>query len=82
MQTVMIIVGIVLCIDALALIILVLMQQSKQAGLSGAIAGSAETFFGKQKAKSYEGKLVLLTKITAAVFLVLAVAMLFIQRLA
>lgn len=34
---------------AIALIITVLMQSSKSAGLSGSIAGGAETFFGKKK---------------------------------
>lgn len=34
---------------ALALIVTVLMQSSKSAGLSGSIAGGAETFFGKKK---------------------------------
>ena len=34
----------------------------------GAIAGGAETFFGKNKAKSMEGKLALATKISAGVF--------------
>lgn len=34
---------------ALALIFSVLMQSSKSAGLSGSIAGGAETFFGKKK---------------------------------
>lgn len=37
----------VLC--ACALIFSVLMQSSKSAGLSGSIAGGAETFFGKKK---------------------------------
>lgn len=34
---------------AIALIVTVLMQSSKSAGLSGSIAGGAETFFGKKK---------------------------------
>ncbi len=36
-------------ICAVALIVSVLMQSSKSAGLSGSIAGGAETFFGKKK---------------------------------
>lgn len=62
-----------------ALIVLVLMQSGKSAGLSGAIAGGAETFFGKKKAKSYEGKLVLLTKIAVVAFIVLALVLVIIQ---
>ena len=80
MQIFMTILGVVLAIDALALITLVLMQQGRSAGLSGAIAGGAETFFGKKKAQSYEGKLLLFTKITGTVFIVLAIAMLVLQK--
>ena len=38
----------------------------------GAIAGGAETFFGKNKAKSMEGKLALATKVSAGVFIICA----------
>jgi len=75
MNVIRIILSIILGIDCLALIVLVLMQQGKTAGLSGAIAGGAETFFGKKKASSMEGKMLLYTKITAAVFMVLAVVL-------
>lgn len=71
---------ILLIVFALGLIVLVLAQQGKQAGLSGAIAGGAETFFGKKKARSIEGLLERLTKICAVVFIVLALAMLFVQH--
>lgn len=80
MGTVMIILGVILALDALILTVLVLMQQGRSAGLSGAIAGGAETFFGKKKAQSYEGKLLLLTKITGTIFIVLAVVMLALQK--
>ena len=75
MNVIKIILSIILGIDCLALIVLVLMQQGKAAGLSGAIAGGAETFFGKKKASSMEGKMLLYTKITAAVFMVLAIVL-------
>ena len=75
MNVIRIILSIILGIDCLALITLVLMQQGKAAGLSGAIAGGAETFFGKKKASSMEGKMLLYTKITAAVFMVLAIVL-------
>ncbi|MDR2514365.1 MAG: preprotein translocase subunit SecG [Christensenellaceae bacterium] len=82
MNVALIVVGIVLALDSLALTILVLMQQGRAAGLSGAIAGGAETFFGKKKAQSYEGKLLFFTKITACGFVVLAIAMLVLQKFA
>ena len=82
MEAIRIILSIILGLDCLALIVLVLMQQSKSAGLSGAIGGGAETFFGKKKAASYEGKLETYTKIAAAAFMVLAIVLLILQRFA
>lgn len=67
-----IIFGIILLILSIAIIILVLLQESKSAGLSGAIAGGAETFFGKNKSRTMESKLVLVTKIIAISFFVIA----------
>lgn len=55
----------------LALVVLVLMQEGKSAGL-GAISGAAETYWGKNKGRSMEGLLVKLTKIMAVLFMVLA----------
>ena len=66
------IVHILLILVAILLIVAVLMQQGNSAGL-GAISGGAETFLGKNKAKSVEGKLALITKASAAAFVVLAI---------
>jgi preprotein translocase subunit SecG len=63
-------VGIVLIVIAIFLIVAVLFQSSKNARLSGAIAGSAETFFGKAKGKSVDKKLNTLTVIVSIVFAV------------
>lgn len=65
------IVTVLLVITALILIATVLLQPGEQSGL-GAIAGGAETFFGKNKAKTMEGKLALATKASAAVFIICA----------
>ena len=70
---------IVLVIMELVLIAVVLLQSGKSAGLSGSIAGGAETFFGKNKAKSYEGKLQLMTKIAAVAFIVIAIILTLLQ---
>ncbi|HCK85728.1 MAG: preprotein translocase subunit SecG [Acutalibacteraceae bacterium] len=67
-----IILGIILLLLSVAIIVLVLLQEGKSAGLSGAIAGGAETFFGKNKSRTMESKLVLITKIIAISFFVLA----------
>lgn len=67
-----IVLGIVLIITSIALVVVVLFQEGRQAGLSGAIAGGAETFLGKNKSKTIEQKLVKITKILAGVFFVLS----------
>ena len=56
----------------IALSIVVLMQESKQQGLSGTISGAADTYWGRNKGRSMEGKLVLFTKILGVTFFVLA----------
>lgn len=58
----------------IALVVLVLMQEGKSAGL-GAISGAAETYWGKNKGRSMEGQLVKITKILAVLFMVLAVVL-------
>jgi len=60
-----------LVLSSLVLIATILLQPGEKAGL-GAIAGGAETFFGKNKARSYEGKLAMATKISAGVFTLMA----------
>ncbi len=63
---------IVYIIVSVALAVIVLMQEGKQAGLTGAISGAAETYWGKNKSRSMEGGLVLATRVLAVVFIVLS----------
>ena len=72
MQWYEIVLGIVLIITSIALIAIVLLQEGRSAGLSGAIAGGAESFLGKNKSKTIESKLVSITKILAIVIFVLS----------
>jgi preprotein translocase subunit SecG len=72
MQVVTIIISIILALVCIALIGIVLMQEGKSAGLSGAISGMADSYFGKNKARTLEGRLERITKILAAVFIVLS----------
>ena len=72
MQWYEIVLGIVLIITSLALVAMVLLQEGRQQGLSGAIAGGADTFLGKSKGKTVEQKLVKITKVLAIVFFVLS----------
>lgn len=78
MAALRIICSILLALSAIVVIATVLLQQGTRDGL-GSIAGGAETFFGKNKAKSYEGKLALGTKIGSAVFIVMALVIAFIS---
>lgn len=74
MDALLIVINILLILNAIILIISVLMQEGSRQGL-GVIAGGAETFFGKSKGKSYEGKLEMITKVGVATFIVLAIVM-------
>ena len=51
-HTILLIIYIIVCV---ALTVIVLMQEGKQAGLSGAINGAAGTYWGKNKGRSMEG---------------------------
>lgn len=68
LKTILTIVFIVICV---ALVVVVLMQEGKSAGL-GSISGAAETYWGKNKGRSMEGLLVKITKVLAVLFMVLA----------
>ena len=62
-------------IIALALIVVVLLQHGKQQGLSGAIAGGAETFFGKNKGRTVDAMLKKFTAVVAILFIVSSVVL-------
>ena len=53
--------------------VVILLQEGKQAGLTGAISGAADTYWGKNKGRSMEGKLEKATKICVVLFFVLSV---------
>ena len=63
---------VVICI---ALAIIILMQESKQNGLSGTISGAADSYWGKNKGRSMEGGLVKATTIMGILFFVISVAL-------
>ncbi len=58
------VIGSILIALSVALVVLVLMQSGKEKGLSGTIAGGAETFFGKNKGSSMDK---ILSRITIAI---------------
>jgi preprotein translocase subunit SecG len=63
-----------LVIVSIALIVVVLLQSGKSAGLSGAISGGAEQLFGKQKARGIDLVLHRMTVIFSFLFFVLTIA--------
>ncbi len=62
-------------IVAVGLIAVVMLQAGKSAGLSGAIAGGADTFLSKNKAKSADARLARMTKWVAVVFMALTLVL-------
>ncbi|HAU84576.1 MAG TPA: preprotein translocase subunit SecG [Lachnospiraceae bacterium] len=69
LRTIVTILYVLVCI---ALSVVVLMQEGKQAGLSGSISGAAESYWGKNKGRSMEGALEKGTRVLAIVFMVIS----------
>ena len=73
MSAVQIIIGVLVILVSLIIIIAVLFQQGRRAGINGAISGAADTFLSKNKARTAEAKLGRWTKYFAILFFVLAI---------
>ena len=69
MEIAKLVLSIIDVIAAVFLIAVVLLQSGKSAGLSGAIAGGADTFLAKNKAKSWDARLAKMTKWVAIGFM-------------
>ena len=74
MNTLKLILTILQLLSGLAVTVVVLLQSGKSAGLSGAIAGGAETFLGKSKGRTIEAKLEKITKWLIVAFFVIVLA--------
>ena len=75
MGTLINVISIIHVIVSVFLIIVVLMQSGKTAGLSGSIAGGAESFFGKNKGRTIDGILSKWTTVVAVLFIITSVAL-------
>lgn len=75
MEIVKLIITVIFFIICVALSVIVLLQEGKSAGLTGSISGAAETFWGKNKGRTIEGKLEKGTKFIAIGFMVLALVL-------
>lgn len=74
-ETMQIALTILQLISGLAVTVVVLFQSGKRSGLSGAIAGGADTFMTKTKAKTWDAKLAKMTKWFAIAFVVLTLVL-------
>ena len=61
-------------IISLVITVIILMQEGKSQGL-GAISGAADTYWGKNKGRSMEGRLVKITRVCVILFLLLALVL-------
>ena len=71
LKTILSVIFVLIC---LALTVIVLLQEGKSQGL-GAIGGMAETYWGKNKGRSMEGKLEKITKVMIVLFFVLSIVL-------
>ncbi|MCI8964659.1 MAG: preprotein translocase subunit SecG [Eubacterium sp.] len=62
---------IIICI---AIVVVVLMQEGKNSGL-GAVSGAADTYWSKNKGRSTEGKMVKITTVLGALFIILSLVL-------
>ena len=69
---ILLILYIIVCV---ALTVVVILQEGKQAGLTGAISGAAESYWGKNKGRSMEGKLEKATRYLVILFFLSAVVL-------
>ena len=80
MNTIEIIFGAVILVFAVFLVIAVLLQHGKSHHLSGTIAGGAETFFGKEKAKTIDKILSMVTSVVSVIFVIAVVVLYVLQN--
>lgn len=66
---------IVLFVVSVVLIVAILLQESKSAGLSGSIGGGAEQLFGKKRSTGYEPILAKITTVSAVLFIVISLVL-------
>lgn len=75
MDTLKLLIEIIYILVCIALTFIVLKQEGKSAGLSGALTGAGETYWAKNKGRSAEGTLERVTKYLAAAFILISVVL-------
>lgn len=74
-RAIKIVLTVILILISLAITVIVLMQEGKQAGLSGSISGVAESYWGKNKGRSVEGALEKATTILGVLFIIISLVL-------
>ena len=75
METLKTILIVLECLMSVALVLVVLFQSGKEAGLSGALSGSSDSYLNKNKGASLDKKLATSTKWIAAVWVLLTLSL-------
>ena len=70
MEVLRVILTIVFVLDCIALSVVVLLQEGKNAGL-GALSGASDTYWSKNKGRSREGIMIKVTVVLGALFIIL-----------
>ena len=73
MSPIEIILGIAVIIVSLIIIVAILLQPGRRAGINGAISGGADTFLSKNKARTFDAFLARWTKYVAILFFIFAI---------
>ena len=73
-----VVISVLIILSALVLIVTVLLQSSDDSGI-GALSGQSNSYFSKSKAKTFEARLALGTKIAAGVFVALSILKLIVK---
>ena len=73
MSAIEIILGALVIIVSLVIIVAILLQPGRRAGINGVISGGADTFLSKNKARTFDAFLARWTKYVAIIFFVLAI---------
>lgn len=66
---------IILLMGSIVLIVSILLQESRSAGLSGSIGGGAEQLFGKKRSSGYDALLSKISTVTAVMFIIISIVL-------
>lgn len=73
--------GILLVVASLAIILVVLLTDTRNKGINSTFGGASETFFGKNSANTRDAKLDKLTKICVIIFYVVTIVVCVVAKL-